>query len=357
MTTHPSQSLHLAPAPAPATPVAQTRDQAPALGRDAFFDNAKLGLITLVVTGHAIEPFIRGDVALRALYLLIYAFHIPAFVLLAGHHSAKRLDAGRGQKLITGVVVPYLLFEVLYSVFEWKVMGRPLSFTFLTPYWLMWFLVSLFTWRLLLPVFASLRGAPLWGLVLALLAGTTAAGYSLSLSRTFTFLPFFLLGAWLRPEHFAALARPAVRVAAVAVLAAGAWLAYDHAPELRARWFYGAHSYAALKLDAADGALLRLSLLTAGAVLGVAFLALVPRRRSWLTKLGSRSLAVFLLHGFAIKLAVHLGYLRHGPNTWPVWAILALGPALTLLLASRPVAWLTRPLLAPRLSFLFRRAS
>lgn len=59
--------------------------------RNAYFDNAKLLFIFLVVFGHAIQPFTEESRAIYTLYTWIYLFHMPAFIFLAGFF-AKGLE-------------------------------------------------------------------------------------------------------------------------------------------------------------------------------------------------------------------------------------------------------------------------
>src|SRR5881392_3557775 len=87
--------------------------------RDAYFDNAKYLAIVLVALGHAWEP-LRGDSrAASALYFTVYTFHMPAFIVISGYFS-RSFDAspGRLKRLITGVAVPYVVFEVAYTLFK-----------------------------------------------------------------------------------------------------------------------------------------------------------------------------------------------------------------------------------------------
>ncbi|NED86233.1 hypothetical protein G3I76_39870, partial [Streptomyces sp. SID11233] len=56
--------------------------KAAAKRRDPFFDNAKYLAILLVAMGHAWEP-LRGDSrAASALYIFVYTFHMPAFIII-----------------------------------------------------------------------------------------------------------------------------------------------------------------------------------------------------------------------------------------------------------------------------------
>lgn len=90
--------------------------------RDPFFDNAKYLAIVLVAVGHAWEPVMEGSRATRALYMVVYAFHMPAFVMVSGYFSrtfAARPDQLR--RLVGGVLVPYLVFETAYTLYRrWR---------------------------------------------------------------------------------------------------------------------------------------------------------------------------------------------------------------------------------------------
>src|SRR5690348_2065540 len=59
---------------------AQGPSPRPAARRDAFFDNAKYLAIVLVAVGHSWEPLKGGSRVLQAAYMLVYTFHMPAFI-------------------------------------------------------------------------------------------------------------------------------------------------------------------------------------------------------------------------------------------------------------------------------------
>ena len=55
--------------------------------RHAFFDNAKILAIVLVVCGHTWGPLSEdvGDFrVLRSLYMVVYLFHMPLFIVICG---------------------------------------------------------------------------------------------------------------------------------------------------------------------------------------------------------------------------------------------------------------------------------
>ncbi|WP_332694487.1 IS200/IS605 family transposase [Halalkalibacter lacteus] len=55
--------------------------------RNPYFDNAKAVLIFLVVLGHILSEFLHEDQLVSSVYLFIYLFHMPAFVLIAGYFA------------------------------------------------------------------------------------------------------------------------------------------------------------------------------------------------------------------------------------------------------------------------------
>lgn len=319
-------------------------DAAPA-ARDPWFDNARFLLIALVVVGHAIEPLIWGDVSVRAVYELIYAFHMPAFVFLAGAFAPATLGRAELVKLLRRIALPYLVFDLVYVGFDRLWIHTPnAELALLKPYWLLWFLMSLFWWRLLLPVLAR---APSLSMVLAVGAALAIGrypgdGYFLSLSRTVAFLPFFLLGHLVRRRASALADFP---LAGAAVLLLGALGAWWLAPELRVQWLYQTWSDANLGMPGHAAELVRLGLLAAAALLGAGFLACVPSRPTFFTEWGARSLNAYLLHGFLAKAALASGLYRQ-LGGWPSRAALVLVAVLVAAaLSSRPVGRLMAPLL------------
>ncbi|MFF1926331.1 acyltransferase family protein [Streptomyces sp. NPDC058221] len=272
--------------------------------RDAFFDNAKYLAIVLVAMGHAWEPLRADSRVAAALYITVYTFHMPAFIVISGYFS-RSFDAGpnRIRRLVTGVAVPYVIFEVAYTVFKWTVGGDPgYPVSLLDPWYLTWFLVALFIWRLTTPLWRFVRWPLPVSLVIAILASVSPdIGDDLDLQRVLQFLPFFVLGLVLRPEHFRLVRRREARVLAVPVFAAALVFAYWAAPRMTAAWFYRRDSAQELADPAWTGPVMTLAMFGCSVVLVGCFLAWVPGRRMWFTALGAGTLYGYLLHGFLAK--------------------------------------------------------
>nr|WP_246108507.1 acyltransferase family protein [Streptomyces sedi] len=328
--------------------------------RDAFFDNAKYLAIVLVAMGHAWEPLRADSRAVTALYMFVYAFHMPAFILVAGYFSRNwdgRPD--RVRRLITGVLVPYVLFQIAYTYFLRRLDDNDDNYLPLfEPRWLLWFLVALFIWRLTVPLWRTVR----WPvpLALALAAVATASptmGGDLQLQRVVQFLPFFVLGMTVRAEHFQMLRRRAARLLALPIGAAAAVFAYWAEPRMDYAWFYHRGSAQELGEPWWAGVLMTLAIFGCSVLLTCCFLALVPGRHGWFTALGAGTLYGYLLHGFLIRGSVEWGWydgelMENTPTALLISSVVAaVGISL---LCSTPVQRLLRPVVEPNMRWFFR---
>ncbi|MFC4011607.1 acyltransferase family protein [Nonomuraea purpurea] len=278
----------------------------PVTARDPFFDNAKYLAIVLVVCGHLIEDQ-RDHPLVHALYFYVYLFHMPLFIVLSGYLSRKfTFSAGKARRLISTLAVPYLIFEVAYSLPRLILYGK-FELSLLDPYYLTWFLLSLFLWRLSTPVWQQLRWPLAVAVALSLLTGLDKLPGELAMNRTFALLPFYVLGLMLRPEHFQWLRRPYMRLAGALTLGLGLAAALLVHASVPTEWIRWRLPNSAIGVDDLTGTLIRLGLLLAGAVLVAAFLAVTPARHTWFSGLGTATMYAYLLHGFVVKVAERLG--------------------------------------------------
>ncbi|MFF6996350.1 acyltransferase family protein [Streptomyces sp. NPDC008313] len=327
--------------------------------RDPYFDNAKYLTIVLVVCGHAWEPLTYGSRAVTAVYLTVYAFHMPAFALISGYFSRGfDMAPGRLRRLVTGVVAPYLVFETAYTLFyRWAQddPGYPLSL--LDPWYVMWFLVALFVWRMTAPVWAALRHPLPLALGLAVLASVSPElGGDLALQRVLGFLPCFVLGLTLRPEHFERLRARRVRLAALPVAGCALVTAYAVAPRFDAGWLYHRGSVTGQGAPRWAGLLTTPALFVLALLLTACFLAWVPGRSRWFTPLGAGTMYGYLLHGFLIKSSRFWDWYDRPWLHTPLGelAVTAAAVAVMTLLCTPPVRSAFRYVVEPRMDWAFR---
>ncbi|WP_460526466.1 acyltransferase family protein [Flindersiella endophytica] len=323
--------------------------------RDPFFDNAKFLAIVLVVAGHAIEP-LRDVPAAHALYLFLYMFHMPVFILIAGYFSKGfPSSSDKVRKLVTGLLVPFVIFQLAYVLYA-RLAGRDADLTLLDPYYLAWFLLALFAWRASTPLWKRVRWPVAIAVAISVLAGTQELVDSLSLGRILSLLPFFVVGLCLKPEHFQLLRRRAVRIAAVPVFAGGVAMAFWAHTRMSLDWIFWRNDNDYLAVDDLIGSAMRIGMLACAGLLVAAFLALVPAKHYWFSKLGSRTLYVYLLHGFVVKGAIYLGLLdsRWLHSLWGIALVATSGAVLALLLSANIVRRLTRWAVEPSMRWVFR---
>lgn len=351
------------PESAPATesrpeeqPEKQPEEQPAKRRRDPYLDNVKFILISLVVTGHSLVPTLSAHSA-RAAYVFIYTFHMPAFVLISGYlsrnfwHSNAKIN-----KLVDTLLIPYVVVEVGYALLRFA-LGQKWSLTIIDPAWLNWYLVALVLWRISTPVWSRMRQPLLIAVIIYVVAGFSEISGDFSIDRFFGLLPFYVLGLLLKPEHFDYLNRAWVKVAAVVTLLGAAGVAILISPGLTLKPFYYKNSYAKMDMSWWMGISVRLALLVAALMMMAALFALVPRRETWFTDLGTRTLYAYLLHGIPVLIAKDQGWLSfpwlYGPLG--VLAIMTSCFALTILLCLPETRMIFKWVLEPRLTWLYRR--
>ncbi|MFF4896303.1 acyltransferase family protein [Streptomyces sp. NPDC001068] len=346
------------PAPPP-RPAPATRGGPTAGRRDAYFDNAKYLAIVLVAVGHAWEPLRSDSRTVTALYTFVYAFHMPAFIIISGYFS-RTFDAGpaRIRRLVTGVAVPYVVFEVAYTLFtRWSDHAPDREISLLDPLYLTWFLAALFIWRLTTPIWRLARWPLPLALVIAALASLTPSiGSDFDLQRVLQFLPYFVLGLCLRPEHFELLRRWSVRLWAVPVVLCALAVAYWSVPHLAYRWFFHRDSAQQLGAPGWYGPVTTLAVFGCSVMLAACFLAWVPGRRTWFTALGAGTLYGYLLHGFVAQTAGPAHWYDAARTHGPLGAVTAtlVAAVVVTLLCTPPVRRVFRFVLEPRMEWAFR---
>ncbi len=322
--------------------------------RDPWLDNAKMVLVTIVVIGHMIV-LVPVSYQQQRVYDFIYYFHIPAFVLITGYLSKSfRYSRRHLWALVTTLVVPYFVFSWLMVQFRHHVGGEPLLDPIWTnPRWPMWYLVAVIAWRLLTPV---LRWHWLMipaSIAVSLLFGRTNQEF-FDLNRILGLLPFFVIGLHLTAGQLGMVRRRGAWILGViGVLAL--WQLTKHTNDFWATQFlYYRASYAELGVSDGEGMWIRARLIVVALLAMAAVFTLIPRGRSFLTRMGVWTLVVYLCHGFVVRFLEYRGYEDWLPtgSPWTGIAItIALGVALALFLAWEPVARTLNYLVDPVNSF------
>lgn len=267
--------------------------------RDYRLDKAKGLLIFIVVFGHFLEQISGWDMGYsRALLTGIYSFHMPAFVFLAG-------ITAKSTRLIDRLLVFIVLVVTAQPVYYYWIsfFGSPPGLELDEPYWITWFLLAMVWWLLLLPL---VERFPIPMLIVSLGIGVLggalpAIDYELSIGRTMTFFPFFVIGKlygkpllnWASKLHVAK--KLALSVAALLPIGIFFVQGIDH------RWFYGARGFEYLEHAIPYGVGMRVLISSSAMLTTMVLLAWSQRLPKWIVPAGQHSLAIFLIHGLIIR--------------------------------------------------------
>ncbi|MCQ2087569.1 MAG: acyltransferase family protein [Bacilli bacterium] len=269
--------------------------------RDFRFDNLRLILIFFVVFGHFLE-LVSGSVALN-IYKIIYMFHMPVFVFLAGRFA--KFDI---KKIGKRLIVPYIIFQIGYEVFSDLVLKHTdLSVQFTTPYWLLWFLLAIIFYYLLIPVLPKKESKLKYlviglAFIVGLLAGfEKTIGYYLSLSRVLVFFPMFLIGYYskdISQDIEKIIKRPkliGLIVSIVLIISITTVLLIIDVPK---HALYGSYAY-----SSTNGSIWIRLLLYIVSLSWITLLCLIiPNKRiPFISVIGQDTMLIYLLHGFIVK--------------------------------------------------------
>lgn len=318
--------------------------------RDPYLDNARGLLIALVVVGHTIESFGNTEEVLGGtLYMAIYSFHMAGFIMISGFLSRSyRHEPRQVRRLLTAIVVPYVIFQLVHEVCKALLLGRNLELQLILPAWTLWFLVALLGWRLLTPVLRQLKHPLVFAVAVSVIAPLAPdIGSELSLGRMAQMLPFFVLGLIATPEILGRLKAFRHRWLGGLVLLGVVVVAYLLHEDVPTSLFFLRSGYEDDR-GILLSVVLQVMVLVAGTAGSLAILLVTPRGRSALTAMGQRSLTVYLLHSVVL---LPIRYHENLPDWLMTWwgslGMVVLGTLLAAVLASgvvgRLIGWLTDP--------------
>ncbi len=273
--------------------------------RNHHFDNIKALLIFLVVFGHMIEP-LRDIEFFKITYFIIYSFHMPLFIFLAGYFASPNT---KGLKSTAKLLIKY---EIIYALIYFILFGlsssgsgdfnlwSTISYA-LQPIWVLWFLLSLIWWRLLLIAYEKHPVAI--GIIIAIIISFNFIPFNfriLSLGRTLSFFPFFLLG-YLAKKHKFSFHR-IERNRTIAFYFFGMLLIFWtlYSSQVSDELLYGATSLVDMGYNLLEISLFKLNTYLVAIAASIVVFNLVPRRELWISQIGLKTLPIFIWHPIII---------------------------------------------------------
>lgn len=275
-----------------------------AVKRDYLFDNIKCLLIILVVAGHIIENIDNSTV--NYIYKIIYSFHMPAFIFVTGYFARFRPE-----KILRKIVLPYIVFQTLYILFDYFVLHQADTFNlqYTKPYWIMWYLMATLFYHMIIPFIEYDSNNKriiviVISVMISLLAGyNNSIGYFLSVSRICVFMPFFILGYYASKSDISAkicqLKTP-VKAALIILSAIACFLGTLFVKQdiITRNILYCSYGYE----KTGSNPMIRLACMII-ALFWICLLTLIiPKKKvtiiSWV---GSKTFWIYVLHGFIVR--------------------------------------------------------
>lgn len=315
--------------------------------RDVRLDSVKGLLILLVVLGHIIGTCGVGVLNDRIWYF-IYLFHMPLFILISGYFTSRKSDGEAFLESQLKIILPLIVFQILSILLLVIFFHHKLSISFLlTPYWTLWYLLSLVFWRLMIQYSPkTLIDKPYLylacSLVIAVFCGLMVHGRILSIQRTLSFYPFFLLGYYMRQGVIKTQLWPKsisiVLCALFVILVFGDFIpiSFDKSKVL----LRCADQYTVADIPS------KVLYLAASFLLSISVFNIIPKS-NWLNQFGSKSLFYYLYHGLVIRFILQpLVQYYQLPQSAPFMLVYLIVVALIIYILEQfmPFRWLTNPL-------------
>ena len=279
--------------------------------RISYYDNLKFVLILLVVIGHIIGCQLNINY-MTGIYLFIYSFHMPLFIFITGFFAKKLEDNGkfRLNKVINYVLL-YLIFKTLLFLFLRFILHQDIEFYIFTEGDVPWYILSCALWISITYLIKDVKPkyAFITSIILALLIGYDYYIENVFvLSRTIVFYPFFLLGFYVSKDKLNNFINVIHKrkyqilslVCLISILVLLILLA-DNIGFIKNFLLAKTPYYFITPFNNMFVyPLFRLLLLLLAFIISIMAMALVPRRKMFFTKLGPRTLQIYVLHIFFV---------------------------------------------------------
>lgn len=295
-------------------------DKAAEAPRDYLFDNMRAFLIILVVWGHILTAMIFDYDMIKSIYYFLFFFHMPAMSFISGYFS-KNLEKSRSNAFVT-ILVPYLILNVINYGYKILILREQyFGFRFFSPLFGLWYLLALFLWKLFLKDLVKIRFLLPLSFVFGILSGYSKEFSTyLALGRVFCFLPFFLLGYYCTKEHVEKLRRiPKPVFAAVAVVTAllSAFVAYKDIFKVEVLYLRKPYP----EDDTLHHMLFRILVYVIAVAMIAVLVNLISKRRCFLSRIGTSTMTVYILHLFTTPSLAKLELFQDRPYLYLIYSV------------------------------------
>ena len=357
--------------------------------RNYQLDNAKGLLIIMVVYAHIIskilgqKPFINQTV-----WFALNAFHMAGFLMISGFLTRERIEKKEYGKMISKNLLPYLFVQVFFYCLFWATgtvdyffsTDRFHNFIWLRPESAMWYLFALCVYMVITTLAYSRFPKKMHILFFISLIAALAIGFFqpinyFRLTKIIAFYPYYVVGFMVSKESILEKVNQkrastalglAVSILGIAVLS---YFKMNYSKEISFKnlALMEPVDYSGIISEALPipyqilGPITRLALIIVAIAISSGIIIAMPNRKTVFSYIGKYSFYIYFSHWFLLRLVDIMKYkkyhahiiknltdtLNSGYNLFLLGIPLTI--ALCFILSSKPIRFIERPFLEPRI--------
>lgn len=281
--------------------------------RDTYLDSVKTILIYMVVLAHCLTRLggvkeYSASESVLIFFSFINLIVMPLFSLVSGYFSNP------DKSIWKSCVELFLIFALFQIV--WTLINPPSSIhKLLSPAVTLWYLLSLCMWRAIIH-YLNLVTKKKWiwlvlSLVLMNVAGFVPLTTEFSFQRTFSFLPFFILGTMMRKFEYAKWLNMKNKCLCGIVLVSFILFLLNYHPY--SQWLlHGSNSFYRYHCALIFAPFVKILWMLSATIIGFAFLCVIPDSKLFSSQ-GNKTLTIYLFHFFPIYLLQEMGFRTNNP--------------------------------------------
>ena len=259
------------------------------MSRNSKLDSVKTVLIFLVILGHAIQSREGANVLVKT---FVYSFHMPLFIMISGYFCNVSCSKSDMLRRCLEIFATFLVFQLIRLF-----LSRDFTMdTCLIPRYTLWYLLCLVFWRMFYYYTSkkfSIGGILVISVAISLLSGFISTNL-FSFQRACSFLPFFVLGGWLRLKNgFDAVDKREINICLFLIVPIVIYALLKFLCGVNLMSLYKGNVAYSTPL----GSVYRLIWLVLSSIISVCVYRIIPDKQT-LAKYGASTLVVYLLHSF-----------------------------------------------------------
>lgn len=273
--------------------------------RIAYFDNAKGILIIFIILAHVLSLCSSYYNYNDDFFKFATLFMLQCFFFISAYFASKSKTPKK--KRILNLLKTYLIWQTIITIYYAFVLNIvEFNLNYMIPRYTLWFLITMIFYNLsefFLEKSNYKVMIPL-SIIIGLLAGfVPLIGETLSLSRTFVFFPFYVIGYYAKDLNLLEkIKTKKIKILSIALSIVILIFILNFDNILSIKILKGKYSYFdinSFNIWAACGQRLLFYILSM--IVSIGFLNLVPKKENFLTTLGRNTLYIYLTQGMILK--------------------------------------------------------